>query len=199
MALVAPLLTLRTLAVWTQKDPTEVQRDPLASEVIQTVSDMARFLGGHDGTKLDSSGDAIPMWTLEPGVNKVPYDVQMVVLQVCKRTYGNPEQIVQEGNIGPIGGDRVLDAAALLLDLTDAERSTLTKYNQDGDPDGEGGELFTITTSRGTATIAKSAVLYVGDDQQVGLLNSVDPREWKIPLFNPNDPGDPNLYPDEEA
>ena len=184
----ADLLTLRELYLWTT-DATglsedETAADPKAEEVIDKVSQLAQFLGGHSE------------WSLEVGEDAAPFDVRMVVLQVCKRSYENTRQVIQEGSVGPIGGDRVADAAALLMSLTDTERATLTKYNPDGDPNGTAGaaDVFTMSTTRGTDDTLVPATLYVGDDQQVGLADSLDPREWKIPLFNPGDPGDPNLY-----
>lgn len=192
--LMADLLTTLELARWTGNEPAAVDADPFAAEVIDKVSQLACFLGGHDGTKLDPAGVAIPEWTLDPGDTLAPFDARMVVLAVAKRCYSNPDQVVQEGSVGPIGGDRVLDAAALLFSLTDSERATLTKYNTDGDPDGEEGELFTMRMQRGAETTVSTSPLYVGDDQQINLSLSADPREWKIPLFNPGDPGDNSLY-----
>lgn len=192
----ADLLTPATLARWTQSDPDEVAVDPFAQDLIAKVSELACFIGGHDGTKTDENDDAIPEWTLA-GVTKAPVDALMVVLQVCKRSYENPGQVIQEGSIGPLGGDRVADTQALFMDFTDSERATLAKYNVDGDPDpGEGaGELFTIATTRtDEAIVQQSSPLYVGDDQQINLSTSADPREWKIPLFNPGDPGDDANY-----
>jgi hypothetical protein len=182
----ADLITPQELATWTHTDLAEVTADPFATEVMKKVSDLARFIGGH------------PEWTYN-GVNpdnEVPFDVLMIVLKVCKRTYENPTQVVQEGNVGPIGGDRVLDAAALLTDLTEAERATLAKYNANGDPDALKVELWVQPTTRGGPDLLTPAILYVGDDQQIGLAESDDPREWMIPMFNPLDPGDPNLYPE---
>jgi hypothetical protein len=180
----AALLTTNELALWTQNDPSAVADDPFALEVIDKVSQMAQFLGGH------------PNWVLDSGENQAPFDVRMVVLQVAKRCYSNPGQVVQEGGVGPIGGDRVLDAAALLLELSDSERKTLTAYNADGDTLDDAGTLFVLPTTRGPETTAKSVTLYMGDDQQVNLESSADPREWMIPMFSPGDPGDPNLYED---
>lgn len=179
----ADLLTLRELALWTKNPVDEVTADPFAAEVIDKVSQLAEFIAGQPG------------WVLDAGDDQAPFDVRMVVLQVCKRCYENTRQVVQEGGIGPIGGDSFLDVNALLAELTDAERATLAKYNEDGDPDGA--QLWVLTTTRGDETIADTAVLYVGDNNQVGIDSSDDPREWKIPLFGPGDPGDPNLYPDE--
>lgn len=183
----ADLLTTHELALWTSKDVAEVAIDPFAAEVIDKVSQMVQFLGGH------------PEWTLDVGVDAAPYDVRMVVLQVCKRSYENPRQVVQEGNVGPIGGDRVLDAAALLFDLTETERATLTKYNPDGDPAGGGSELFVISTTREPGSTLIPERLYVSDNQQVGMTpdESAYPS-WDFPLFNPGDPGSDTLYNGEE-
>lgn len=183
----AALLTTQTLARWTQNDPDEVAADEFAVDLIEKLSALVCFLGGH------------PEWTLEPGVDQAPVDVQMVMLQVAKRSYENPDEILQEGSVGPLGGDRYADQHALFMDFTETERAVLTKYNPDGDPTpGSGaGVIFTIPTTGGDETVLVAPILYVQDDQQVGLAESADPRGWDIPLFNPGDPGDPNHYLDE--
>lgn len=189
----ADLLTTATLAKWTQGDLAEVASDPFAVDLIDKVSQLICFIGGHDGTKYDADGFVIEEWTLDLGPTQAPIDVQMVALQVIKRSYENPGQILQEGSIGPLGGDRVTDVQALFMDFTESERRTLAKYNVDGDPtvqDGAG-EVFVLQTTRGDeTTLPQTSPLYMGDDQQVGLAESVDPREWMIPMFNPGDPGD---------
>ena len=187
----ASLLTTATLAKWTQNDPIEVAQDALAIDLIAKISALACFIGGHDGTKLDEFGDPIEEWTLEAGPNQAPIDVQMVVLQVVKRSYENPGQVLQEGNVGPLGGDRVADIQALFADFTDAERATLARYNVDGDPlpvEGSGA-VFVLPTTRGDeTTLQQTSPLYVGDNLQVGLLESDDPREWMIPDVQPFGP-----------
>lgn len=192
------LLTTTTLAKWTQNDPAEVAADEFAVDLIAKVSALACFIGGRDGTKVDEDGEFIPEWTLDAGAAQAPIDVQMVVLQVCKRSYENPGQVIQEGSIGPIGGDRVADTQALFMDFTDQERATLAKYNPDGDPnpDEDGaGEVFVVATTRGSeTTLPQTSPLYMGDNMQVNLGNSADPREWKIPMFNPGDPGGDENY-----
>lgn len=187
----AALLTTQTLAKWTQEDPAEVAADPFALDVIDKVSQLICFIGGHDGTKVDADGEVIPEWDLELGPTQAPIDVQMVALKVIKRSYQNPEQILQEGSIGPLGGDRVADIQALFLDFTDDERATIAKYNPDGDPAGAGdgaGEVFVLQTTRGDETTMPSTG-YVGDDQQINLNSTNAAPEWMIPMFNPNDPG----------
>ena len=193
----ADLLTPQTLAKWTQEDPVEVAADEFALDLIDKVSQLICFIGGHDGTKYDASGDVIPEWVLTAGPDQAPIDVQMVALQVIKRSYENPGQVLQEGSIGPLGGDRVADVQALFMDFTDAERRTLSKYNVDGDPttQEDTGEVFVLATTRGAeTTLPQTSPIYIGDDQQVGLAESADPREWMIPLFNPGDPGDDSNY-----
>lgn len=193
----ADLLTLQTLARWTQSDEAEVVGDPFAADLIDKASQLICFIGGHDGTKLDADGVEIPEWTLDPGPAQAPIDVQMVALQVIKRSYENPGQVLQAGNIGPLGGDRVTDTQALFMDFTDDERATVSKYNPDGDPTAQdgAGDIFVIPTTMGSdASMPQTSPLYVGDNQQIGLAESADPREWMIPMFNPGDPGDDSLY-----
>lgn len=192
----ADLLTTATLAKWTQNDAAEVAADEFAVDLVAKISALACYLGGHDGTKVDSAGTPIPEWDLEVGPTMAPIDVQMVVLQVAKRSYENPGQVLQEGSVGPLGGDRVADTQALFMDFTDRERATLTKYNVDGDPDPseDSGVIFTVATTRGDETTLPATPLYVSDNQQPGLATSADPRPWMIPLFNPGDPGDPANY-----
>lgn len=187
----ADLLTLPTLAKWTQSDEAEVVADPFAADVIAKVSALVCYLGGHDGTVFDLAGDLLPEWTLELGPTQAPIDVQMVALQVIKRSYENPGQVLQAGSIGPLGGDRVADTQALFMDFTDAERATITRHNPYGDPrpSDDSGTIFTIQTTRGDDMLLPPEVLYVGDNQQTNLSNSADPREWMIPMFNPGDPG----------
>lgn len=171
------LILPRELALWTQTPLERVEGDDFAAEVMDKVSQMAKFLAGQ------------PLWTYETA----PFDVKMVVLQVCKRSYQNPNQVIQEGSVGPIGGDRILEAAALLTNLTDSERATLEKHNPGGSPDG----LWVMSTTT-RHQLPSAERLYVGDNQQINLELSNDPREWMIPMFNPGDPGSPTLYPDEE-
>ena len=202
----ADLITTATLAKWTQNDPVEVAADPLALDLILKLSALVCFIGGHDGTKDDPASTTIPPakipeWSLVAGTPTgaivAPIDVQMVVLQVAKRSYENPGQVIQEGSIGPLGGDRVADLQALFMDFSESERSTISKYNVDGDPTAQegAGQIFTISTTRGGETsLPQTSPLFLGDNLQVGLAESADPREWKIPLFNPGDPGDDSLY-----
>lgn len=174
----AHLITFRELATWTQNDVDAVTADPFAEEVLDKVSGLVRFVSGH------------PEWEPET----VPFDARLVALVVAKRSYANPDQEVASG-VGPISG-RVLDVAAMLLDLTDTERATLILYNANGDPSAAGGGLW-IQRVTSPPEVLLETVLYVGDNQQINLETTNAAPEWMIPMFNPGDPGDPNNYPDE--
>lgn len=195
----ADLLTTASLARWTQNDPDEVAADPFANDLIDKVSQLICFIGGHDGSKTDpDTEEVIPEWTLASGAAQAPIDVQMVALQVIKRSYENPGQVLQEGSVGPLGGDRVADTQALFMDFTDSERATIARYNIDGDPrPAEGaGTVFVLQTTRGDeTTLPQTSPLYVQDNLQIniGPEDSAYPT-WDIPLFNPGDPGDDSLY-----
>lgn len=201
----ADLLTPATLAKWTQEDTADVVADPFAADLIDKVSQLICFIGGHDGTKQDPDSDdpadLLPEWSLDGADDTVvaPVDVQMVALQVIKRSYENPGQVLQEGSIGPLGGDRVADVQALFMDFTERERATIAKYNPDGDPDplDGSGEIFTLSTTRGEDPDLPVR-LYVPDNQQIGMTPDKNAYpSWDIPLFNPGDPGDPNNYDED--
>jgi hypothetical protein len=193
----AELLSTATLAKWTQSDAAEVAGDPFAVDLIDKASQLICFIGGHDGTKTDALGEIIPEWDLIPGSTMAPIDVQLVALQVIKRSYENPGRVIQEGNVGPLGGDRVDDVQALFMEFTEDERRTIARYNPDGDPMGPGdgaGEVFTLRIDRGSDMLPQTSPLYMGDNMQTNLSTSADPREWMIPMFNPGDPGDDSRY-----
>lgn len=195
MGRMTTLLPTATLGLWVtpKMSQAEVEADTFAMDVIQQVSDYFCFLAGHDGTQYDTDGvTLIPAWTYEPGDDQAPIDVRMLALKVIRRTYTNTDQVLQEGNLGPIGGDRRADDVGMLFDLTENERRVLTKYNEEGDPE-DGGALWIQPIGSDEASTLVEATLYVGDDGQVNL---GDELEWKIPLFSPGDPGDPNHYTD---
>lgn len=172
------LITPTELAVWTQTPQATIDSDPFAAEVMSKVSSYIKFLAGRDGTKFEADGvTPVPEWTYD----SAPFDVKMIVLWMCKRTYVNPDQETSSG-VGPIRST-VLDAAALGMALTDEERKTVLGYRVGGAPT----DLWVLTTTRGSDL--PTDVLYLPDDQQVGLAESADPRPWMIPMFHEDDPG----------
>lgn len=176
------LITDRELAVWAGTTETAIARDPLAQDVMLKMSSYARFLAFAPKPEGEWG------WATR---DETPFDVKLMVLKICRRAYTNPNEVVREGNIGPIGGDTLREEAALGMELTALERGTFTAYNPAGDPtEGDTGALWVQPTSGGTGQISQDATLYVSDDQQINLSTSPDPRPWKIPLFNPGDPGE---------
>lgn len=163
------LISERELALWTQTPEATVAADPFAAEVREKVSDYVRFV----------AGQTRETWTAAT----VPYDARVIVLWMAKRTYQNPDQIVQEG-VGPLN-ERRLDEAALGMALTESERETLEDYKT-GAAVGGGG-LWVLSLDDTAPTVA-AAVVFVPDDSY---------SDWYIPMFSPGDPGDPNLYPEE--
>ena len=163
------LITDQELATWTQREVSEVAQDPFAREVLDKVSGLVRFLAGQ------------PTWELQT----TPFDARLVALMVAKRTYENPTQEVQS-NVGPIGS-RVLDVAAMLLELTESERSTLTKYNLAGDPNEKSTGLWVQRIGIPEEQVVPTPY-FVPDDSY---------SDWYIPMFSPLDPGDPNLYTED--
>jgi hypothetical protein len=193
------LITDKELALWASTTESVITADEFAQDVIAKMSDYARFLGF--GTGPGVTPQVLPAAYGWQTLEDAPFDVRLLVLKVCRRTYENVREVIQEGNLGPIGGDRVRDAAALAMELTETEREILTKYNPKGDPElegGTGGGLWVQPTFVGDESLLVEEILYVGDNLQVNLEESADPREWKIPLFNPGDPGSPARYDDED-
>jgi len=174
----AHLISFRELALWTQNDVEEVVEDPFAEEVLSKVDMLVRGMS----TQL--------AWEPET----IPFDAKLVALVIAKRSYGNPDQEVSSG-VGPING-RVLDVAAMLLELTESERSTLEKYDPAGGSAGGGGLWIQRMTSPPETILEQ--VLYVPDNMQVNLNSTNAAPSWDIPMFSPGDPGDPNNYPEEE-
>lgn len=76
---------------------------------------VADFAGHPDWIGLDLLG-------VEVGtVVAAPRRAVMIAEQLAKRAYENPNAIVAEGGIGPIGGDRMVEEYARTLEPTEAE------------------------------------------------------------------------------
>ena len=102
------LITPTELAVWTQTPQATIDSDPFAAEVMSKVSAFVKFLAGRDGTRFEEDGvTLVPEWTYETA----PFDVKMVVLWMCKRTYVNPDQETSSG----VGSADVIGATAKVL------------------------------------------------------------------------------------
>lgn len=104
---VAPLLNLSDLAVWAREAiPPE---DPWALAVIDAASWLVRNTAG------------FPLWT----ATDAPPRARQIASHVAARSYKNPDSVVTEGALGPLGGDRTVEELARALHLTDGERAEL--------------------------------------------------------------------------
>lgn len=138
-----PMLTIATLAVITRE---EIAADDLfALWVIEsaslTVADEAKHLD----------------WIAADDPVAAPARATLIAQGLAKRTYLNPDAIVGEGGVGPIGGDRYVEDYARTLELTQVERDILADMAGDGAAGGQSG-LWTQSTEnipqpRGDQTI----------------------------------------------
>lgn len=143
-------------------------RVPFATMIRTLASDIVRDVAGHEEwTDLD-----------------VPFKAKMIVLLVAKRSYQNPDAVIAEGAIGPIGGDRVADIQAMGLYLTEAEQTTLLAMRGDGTPATNPNRLWVLQNTGGTP---ETTTGYVFDDSG---------SDWGIPYVDlaetdlMNDPAD---------
>lgn len=113
-----PLLTAAEVATWAQLDVADFG----AFETM--VIDQAQQLVAQEAKHAE--------WYDTTPIADVPFRARLIALNLARRTIVNPNQVLQEGSIGPIGGDRVRDAAALAMELSDAERAELHGLRGDG-------------------------------------------------------------------
>lgn len=108
-----PLLTIATLAIITRSDIEP--DDDFATWVINGASLVVASAADHDD------------WVNDPGTGLIPAPARAVLIaeNLAKRTYLNPDSIIAEGSIGPIGGDRYVEDFARAFELTAYEREIL--------------------------------------------------------------------------
>lgn len=157
----ADIITADEVATWAQRDVATFG----AFEAM--VIEQSRGLVADEAQHID--------WLTEDV--EVPFRARMIALNLARRTILNPDQVVQEGSIGPIGGDRVRDAAALGMELSDAEKTEL--HNLRGDPTDDGVPgLWVLPTSSGDRSFP---TIYVPDDSA---------SDWLIPYATVGDVGE---------
>lgn len=157
-----PLITAPELATWAQLDESNF------SDFEEMVIEKAQYLVA------DEAGH--PEWVVED-IATVPYRARIICLNLARRTLKNPDQIVQEGGIGPIGGDRVRDSAAMAMELSPAEKEELHGLRGDGTtPPG----LWVQPLGEGLPTLGTTA--YVPD---------ISGSDWLVPFGTLGDVGEP--------
>jgi hypothetical protein len=154
----AYLMTEVELARWTQTDEATVAADVFAQEVLEKVSALVREIAEQ------------PTWEIG-GTNPIPYVARMKVIEICRRTYANPGQVVSS-TTGPIS-ERVLDMAALATSLTPDEVALFRTYV----PDGSGDQGLWTFSLAGPGN-PELRTVYIADSDQPGLGDGIP---WAIP------------------
>lgn len=116
------IVSVAQLEVATQSVAGSLADDTFAAWVLEEASGLVCDTARH------------PEWEDDP--SKAPRVARRICLMVAKRTYENPGSVIQEGAVGPLGGDRVLDAQAMGLNLTEAEEEELIDLRGGGNAGG---------------------------------------------------------------
>lgn len=162
------LITEGELATICRLDAIPVARQAHATMVIDLASDLIRDTAEHKE------------WTSAT----VPFRAKLICLLVAKRSFQNPDAVLVEGSVGPIGGDRVTALHALGLYLSDVEKADLVALRGDGTQATNPNRLWVLTNGGG---IPESTTGYVFDDSG---------SDWAIPYVDlgetdlMNDPAD---------
>lgn len=108
-----PLFPLSTLELLARESPLldEAYGEYCRESASVIVADRAAHL---DWIGIASDGSQVL-------VVPAPRRAVMIAEQLAKRSYLNPDAIVAEGGIGPIGGDRTVEDFARTFELTEAE------------------------------------------------------------------------------
>jgi hypothetical protein len=144
------------------------ERAAFATMIIDLASDLVRDAARHED------------WTADT----IPFRAKVITLLVAKRSYQNPDGVLVEGAIGPIGGDRVTDLQAAGLYLTEAEMAELSALRGDGTAASNPNRLWVLQVNGG---LPETTTGYLPDSSGSDwLIPYVDLRETDML----NDPGD---------
>lgn len=146
MATMTPLLTVAQLAVWAQQEIDD--DDEFALVVIEAASLVVAEKAAH----LDWIEIIAPAVALTPA----PSRARLIATQLAKRTFLNPHAVLWEGNIGPIGGDKLVEDFSRTLELTLVESAELEAMQPAGAATGNGLWVQPVETGRvavGSTTI----------------------------------------------
>jgi hypothetical protein len=151
----AALLTIPELGVWAQQDVG--YDDEWAAAVLDAASDVVRTAASQ------------PTWTRDTA----PVRARQIASHLAARSYKNPDSIVGEGALGPVGGDRFVEELAKALHLTAAEIEELGKLAP-STAAGSGG----LWIQPINATPVEDGDVYLADDSG---------SDWMIPYLAPDD------------
>lgn len=105
----ANLLTVADLKIWPGVEADLEADDPWALFCISAASTKVNDVAGH------------PEWTKL----SAPPRARQIALHLTARSFLNPDSVIQEGNTGPLGGDRIADDFAHAFELTPSEEAEL--------------------------------------------------------------------------
>lgn len=151
------LLTVSDLAVWAQRDV--APDDAWALAVVEAASDVVRAAAQQ------------PTWLKATA----PARARQIASHLAARTFKNPDSVQREGNLGPLGGDAVVEELARAMHLTEAEKLELAGLAPAGAAGGGGGFWVQPTTG---SEAAEPGDVYLADDSG---------SDWMIPYLHPDD------------
>ena len=113
LARMDPWITLNELAVWARRPI--APGDEFAAAVLEASTLVVSWATGYHGTTQQFTSAT------------APDRLKVIVAQVAKRNYLNPDQVTREGNVGPLGGDTYAEAFAAGMALTETEEAEIAK------------------------------------------------------------------------
>ena len=133
-----PLLNAETLGLLVD-EPDGLENPAYGDYCIQGASVIVADAAGHpDWIGVAPDGTAMTAVV-------APRRAVMIAEQLAKRSYKNPDAIVSEGNVGPIGGDRTVEEFARTFELTEVEAAYLESVKVDtGIVGGGSPQLWTL-------------------------------------------------------
>jgi S-methylmethionine-dependent homocysteine/selenocysteine methylase len=109
-----------------------------------------------DWIGLDANEDPV-------AVVAAPRQAVMIAEQLAKRAYINPDAIVAEGGIGPIGGDRTVEDFARTFELTDEEKEYLDTFALGRPGATTGNKLWSLRTVVREPELIGGATIWLPD------------------------------------
>ncbi|MDQ3275340.1 MAG: hypothetical protein M3Q39_10020 [Actinomycetota bacterium] len=134
-ATLTPWITLEEFALWCKRKI--AANDERANLILRATIILINDTAGLYDTAA---------WTADTA----PDRVKLIYIGVAKRNYLNPNQVIREGSIGPIGGDAYAESFAAGMDLTDYEITELQRLAGVVNTSGQGDiTVISFTTGRG--------------------------------------------------
>lgn len=156
----ALLVSLSELAIWPGIGMIPEDARDFASYVLEAASEKVRLAAAQPGWTADS----------------VPRRAKQIAWHLAARTYLNPDSVLAEGGVGPLGGDRTVEDMARALHLTSAEAEELALLAPEGSTAAGGGGLWIQPIDGGTQV--SDGTIYLTDSSG---------SDWMIPYLSEDD------------